>query len=77
MLRKLQSANEGYNTIPNKFDHRYHGNLYYNFFAVFVGLFIAADMIMPDGWRNPAPLILAVFIPAAVARFSASSRNQN
>ena len=61
----------------DKLDHKYKDNRYYSFFVVFVGLFFAAYLIMPDEWRKPAPLILAVFISAAIAKFSASNRNQN
>ena len=61
----------------DKFDHKYRGNRYYNFLVVFVGLIFAAYMIMPGEWRKPAPLILAVFISAAVAKFAASNRNRN
>ena len=61
----------------DKFDHKYKGNRYYNFFIVFVGLFFAAYMIMPDEWRKPAPLILAVFISAVFAKFAASKRKRN
>ena len=60
----------------DKFDHKFKGNRYYNFFVVFVGLFFAMFMILPDEWRKPAPLILAVFISAAIAKFSSSNRNQ-
>ena len=60
----------------NKFDHKFKGNRYYNFFVVFVGVFFAAFLLMPDEWRKPATLILAVFISAAVAKFSTSSDNQ-
>ena len=54
----------------DKFDHKFKGNRYYNFFVVFVGLFFAMFIIMPDEWQKPAPLILAVFISAAIAKFS-------
>ena len=60
----------------DKFDHKFKGNRYYNFFVVFVGLFFAMFMILPDEWRRPAPLIIAVFISAAIAKFSSSKRNQ-
>ena len=60
----------------DKFDHKFKGNRYYNFFVVFVGLFFAMFIIMPDEWKKPAPLILAVFISAAIAKFSSSKRNQ-
>ena len=63
--------------IFDKFDHKYRGNRCYNFLMVFVGLFFAAYIIMPDEWRKPAPLLLAVFISAAVAKFVASNRNTN
>ena len=61
----------------DKLDHKYKSNRYYNFFVVFVGLFFAAYLIMPDEWRNPGSLILVVCISAAVAKFSASNRNLN
>ena len=60
----------------DKFDHKFKGNRYYNFFVVFVGLFFAMFIIMPDEWQKPAPLILAVFISAAIAKFSSSKPNQ-
>ena len=60
----------------DKFDHKFKGNRYYNFCVVFVGLFFAMFIIMPDEWQKPAPLILAVFISAAIAKFSSSKRNQ-
>ena len=55
----------------DKFDHEFKGNRYYNFVVVFVGLFFAAYLVIPDEWRRPAPLIFAVFISAAIAKFSA------
>ena len=61
----------------DKFNHKYKGNRYYNFLMVLVGLFFAAYMIMPEEWRKPAPLILAVFISAAIAKFASSNRNRN
>ena len=61
----------------DKFDHKFKGNRYYNLVVIFVGLFFAAFMIMPDEWRKPAPLILVVFISAAIAKFSALDRKQN
>ena len=63
--------------VLDKLDHKFKGNRYYNFFVVFVGLLFAAFIIMPDEWRKPAPLLFAVLISAAVAKFSASNRNQN
>ena len=61
----------------NKFDNRYDGKCYYNFFVVFFGLFFAAYIVTPDGWRKTVPVILAVCISTAVAKFTASNRNQN
>ena len=61
----------------DKFDHKYRGNRYYNFLVVFVGLLFAKYMIMPDAWRKPVPMVLAVFIAAAVAKFAASNRKSN
>jgi len=63
--------------MRNKFDQKYKGNRYYNFLVVFVGLFFAAYMMIPDEWRKLTPLILAVFISAAVAMFVASNHNRN
>ena len=60
-----------------RFNRKYKGNRYYNFLIVFVGLFFAAYIIMPDEWRKPIPLILAVFISAVVAKFAVSTHNQN
>ena len=77
-MRKSQEAKKGfYEIMFNKFDHKFKGNRYYNFVVVFVGLFFAAFMIMPDEWRKPAPLILVVFISAAIAKFSALNRKQD
>ena len=63
-----------YETMLDKFDHKYQGNSYYNFFVVFVGLFFASFIIMPDECRKPAPLILTFVISLAVAKFVASNR---
>ena len=74
----LSLLTEVYNRIMlERFDHKYKGNRYYNFIVVFVGLLFAAYMIMPDEWRKPATIILAVFISAAVAKFATSNRNKN
>jgi len=59
----------------DKFDHKIKGNRYYNFFILFVGLIFAMFIILPDEWRRPTPLILAVFISASIAKFSASKHN--
>ena len=61
------------NVMFEKFDHRFKGNSYYNFFIVFAGTFFAAFLILPDEWRRPAPLLLTVFISAAIAKFSSSN----
>ena len=58
----------------DKFDRKYKGSRYYNFFVVLVGLFFASFIIMPDEWQKPAPLILTFVISAAVAKFAASNR---
>ena len=76
-MYKLQAAKKVFCAIMfDKFDHKFKGNRYYNFVVVFAGLFFAAFMIMPDEWRKPAPLILVVFISAAIAKFSASNSKQ-
>ena len=76
-MHKPQTAKKIFCGIMfDKFDHKFKGNRYYNFVVVFVGLFFAAFMIMPDEWRKPAPLILVVFISAAIAKFSASNSKQ-
>ena len=77
-MHTFQKVNKGfYEIMFDKFDHKFKGNPYYNFVVIFVGLFFAAFMIMPDEWRKPAPLILVVFISAAIAKFSASDRKQD
>ena len=63
-----------YETVLDKFDHKYTGSRYYNFFVVFVGLFFAFFIVMPDELRRPVPLMLTFFISAAVAKFAASDR---
>ena len=63
-----------YETMLYKFDRKYKGSRYYNFFVVLVGLFFASFIIMPDEWRKPAPLMLTFVISAAVAKFAASNR---
>ena len=76
-MRELQTATKViYEIMFDKFDHKFKGNRYYNFVVVFVGLFFAAFMMMPDEWRKPTPLILVVFISAAVAKFSSSKNKQ-
>ena len=69
---QLAAKTEG-NLMFEKFDHRFKGNRYYNFFIVFAGMFFAAFLILPDEWRRPAPLLLTVFISAAIAKFSSSN----
>ena len=56
-----------------KFNHRFKGNPYYNFFTVFVGLFFAIYMVLPDGWHRPLPLLVAASTAAIIAVFAASS----
>ena len=63
--------------ILDRFNHKFKDNRYYNLVVIFVGLFFAGFMIMPDEWRKPAPLILVVFISAAIAKFSALDRKQD
>ena len=61
----------------DKFDHKFRDSRYYNFVIVFAGTFFAMYLILPDEWQKPLPLILVVFVSAAVARFAASNRNRN
>ena len=61
----------------DKFDHKFRGNHHYDFVILFVGTFFAMYLIMPDEWRKPFPLLLVVFVSAAVAKFAASNRNRN
>ena len=60
----------------HKVDHRLKGNRYYNFVIVFAGMFSASFLIVPEEWRKPLPLLLAVFISAAIAKFSSSNIHQ-
>jgi uncharacterized BrkB/YihY/UPF0761 family membrane protein len=57
----------------DKFDHKFKGNKYYNFFTVFTGFFFAIFLVLPDAWQRPAPLLLAVLVSAAIAKFSSSN----
>ena len=59
-----------------RFTHRFKGNKYYNFLIVFLGMFFATFLILPDNWRRPAPLLLAAFISAAIAKFSTEDTHQ-
>ena len=61
------------NVMFEKFDHRFKGNKDNNFFIVFAGMFFAAFLILPEEWRSPAPLLLTLFISAAIAKFSSSN----
>jgi len=60
----------------DKFDHKFKGNRYYNFFIVFAGLFFAIFLVLPDAWLRPAPFLLAVLVCAVIAKFSSSSGHQ-
>ena len=57
----------------DRFDHRFKGHRYYNFFITFAWLFFAVFLILPDEWRRPAPLLLAAVIAAAIAKFASSN----
>jgi uncharacterized BrkB/YihY/UPF0761 family membrane protein len=59
-----------------KFDHKFKGNRFYNFFIVFAGLFFAIFLVLPDAWRGPTPIVLAVLVSAAIAIFSTSNLHQ-
>ena len=57
-----------------KFDHKFKGNKHYNFFVVFVGLLFATFLILPEAWRRPMPLLLAVGIAGLIAKFVESQQ---
>tara|TARA_B100000989_G_scaffold229234_1_gene176138 strand:- start:2339 stop:2545 length:207 start_codon:yes stop_codon:yes gene_type:complete len=57
----------------DKFDHKFKDNRYYNFVIVFTGTFFAMYLIVPDEWRKPTSFLLAVFISAAIAKFSSAN----
>ena len=61
----------------DKFDHKFKGNKYYNFFAVFAGLLFAAYLVLPEDWRRPMPLLLAAGIAGLIANFAASQKQQD
>ena len=61
----------------DKIDRKFRDNHYYNFVIVFAGTFFAMYLILPDEWQKPLPLLLVVFVSAAVAKFAASNRNRN
>ena len=60
-----------------KFEHKLKGNKHYNFFVVFAGLLFAAFLILPEDWRRPMPLLLAVGVAGLIAKFSASQKQQD
>ena len=55
-----------------KFDHKFKGNKHYNFFVVFTGFLFAAFLVLPEEWRRPMPLLLALAIASLIAKFAAS-----
>jgi len=61
----------------DKFDHKFKGNKHYNFFVVFAGLLFAAFLVLPENWRRPMPLLLAVGIAGLIAKFAASQKQQD
>ena len=61
----------------DKFDHTLKGNKQYNFFVVFAGLLFAAFMVLPEHWRRPMPLLLAVGIAGLIAKFAAAQTHQD
>ena len=61
----------------DKFDHKFKGNTHYNFFVVFVGLLFAAFLVLPEDWRRPMPLLLAIAIAGLIAKFAASQKHQD
>ena len=60
-----------------KFDHKFKGSKHYNFFVVFAGLLFAAFLILPEEWRRPMPLLLAVGVAGLIAKFAASQKQQD
>ena len=60
----------------DKFDHKFKDNKFYNLFIVFIGCFFAIFLVLPDAWRRPAPLLLAVLVSAAIAKFSSSNSHK-
>ena len=60
-----------------KFDHKFKGNKHYNFVVVFAGILFAAFLILPEEWRRPMPLLLAVGIAGLIAKFSALQKQQD
>ena len=63
--------------MSNKFDHKFKDNKHYNFFVVFAGLLFAAFLVLPEDWRRPMPLLLAVGIAGLIAKFVASQKQQD
>ena len=61
----------------DKFDHKFKDNKHYNFFVVFAGLLFAAFLVLPEDWRRPMPLLLAVAIAGLIAKFAASQKQQD
>ena len=60
-----------------KFNHKFKGNKHYNFFVVFVGLLFAAFLVLPEEWRRPMPLLLAMGIAGLIAKFATSQKQQD
>ena len=60
----------------DKFDHKFKDNKFYNFLVVFAGFFFAIFLVLPDAWRRPVPLLLAVLVSGAIAKFSSSNSHK-
>ena len=61
----------------DKFDHKFKGNKHYNFFVVFAGLLFATFLVLPEEWRQPMPLLLAVGIAGLIAKFAALPKQKD
>ena len=61
----------------DKFDHKFKNNKHYNFFVVFAGLLFGVFLVLPEDWRRPMPLLLAVGIAGLIAKFAASQKQQD
>ena len=51
---------------PNR---KFEDSATYNFLMIFIGLFFAFFITIPDGWHKPLPLIAATAFSGIVAFF--------
>jgi hypothetical protein len=65
----------------DKFDHKFKNKRGFNFFVIFVGLFFAAFLMLPENWQSLVPLAAVTIASFFIAYFSSKNlerrKNEN